>query len=114
VFIHSQGHLFTTPLPSNGHIENTTSSIIALLFGAVDTWLPRHLLAVAGHIHSTILAFSLYVTILFLILILTPQVQALICTLQNSGLTRMQVIAVTFNVHSLILQLFEDTELYMF
>jgi hypothetical protein len=104
--------MFTTPLPSSGHIENTTSSIIALLFGATDTCLPCRCLAMAGRIHSTILAFSRHVTELFFILILTLQEQALISTLQNSGSTRMQIIAVTFSVHSLTLQLFEETELY--
>jgi hypothetical protein len=67
-------------------------------------------LAVAGHSHSTILAFSSHVTVL--VLILTLKEEALISTLQNSGSTRMQIIAVTFNVHRLILQLFEETELY--
>jgi hypothetical protein len=48
-----------TPLP-----YLTTSCIVASLSGAEETCLLYHCLAVVAYIHSSILAFSYYVTIL--------------------------------------------------
>jgi hypothetical protein len=51
-------HVFTMPLPNNGHIQNATSYIVACLFVAADICLLHHYLAVVVSIHSTVLAFS--------------------------------------------------------
>jgi hypothetical protein len=55
--------MFTALLPSNGRIENTAFSIVACLFIAADTCLPRRCLAMAASTRSTIPTFSSHATI---------------------------------------------------